>query len=115
MAFTPKKIVAKVTGGDPGGFNPMNSQFEMNSFKLTGKKFKSVPKGFLAIQPEENMIYAGFDYNPDGVINVINESFAQFFVQLNYLTQYQLRKNSLISIPTKPKVSLCSPFTISRL
>ena len=83
MAFTPKKIVAKVTGGDPGGFNPMNSQFVMGSFKLKGKKFKSVPKGFLAIQPEENMIYAGFDYNPDGVINVINESFAQFQVQLN--------------------------------
>ena len=83
MAFTPKKIVAKVTGGDPGGFNPMNSQFEMNSFKLKGKKFKSVPKGFLAIQPDENMIYAGFDYNLDGVINAINESFAQFQVQLN--------------------------------
>ena len=83
MAFTPKKIVAKVTGGDPGGFNPMNSQFVMSSFKLKGKKFKSVPKGFLAIQPDENMIYAGFDYNLDGVINAINESFAQFQVQLN--------------------------------
>ena len=83
MAFTPKKIVAKVTGGDPGGFNPMNSEFVMSSFKLKGKKFKSVPKGFIAIQPEEDMIYAGFDYIADGVINVINESFAQFQVQIN--------------------------------
>ncbi|AII43458.1 hypothetical protein KR100_08800 [Synechococcus sp. KORDI-100] len=61
----------------------MNSQFVMSSFKLKGKKFKSFPKGFLAIQPEENMIYAGFDYNLDGVINAINESFTQFQVQLN--------------------------------
>ena len=72
MAFKAKKIVAKVAGGDPGSFNPMNSEYVMSSFKLKGKKFKSVPKGFLAIQPEANMIYAGFDYNRDGVVNVTN-------------------------------------------
>ena len=83
MAFKAKKIVAKVAGGDPGSFNPMNSEYVMSSFKLKGKKFKSVPKGFLAIQPEANMIYAGFDYNRDGVINVTNESFTNFQIQIN--------------------------------
>ena len=83
MAFKSKKIVAKVAGGDPGSFNPMNSEFVMSSFKLKGKKFKSVPRGFLAIQPEANMIYAGFDYNRDEVINVTNESFTNFQVQIN--------------------------------
>ena len=61
----------------------MNSEFVMSSFKLKGKKFKSVPRGFLAIQPEANMIYAGFDYNRDEVINVTNESFTNFQVQIN--------------------------------
>ena len=83
MAFKPKKITAKVIGGDPGGFNPMNSGFVMSSFKLKGKKYKSVPKGFLAIQPEANMIFAGFDDNRDGIINVTNESFTKFQVQIN--------------------------------
>ena len=83
MAFSPKKIKAKVTGGDPFDFNPMNTEFVMSSFKIKGKKFKSVPKGFLAIQPEANMIFAGFDSNLDGVINVVNESFTKFQVQID--------------------------------
>ena len=83
MTFTPKKIKAKVTGGDPFGFNPMNSGLVISSFKLKGKKFKSVPKGFLAIQPKANMIFAGFDYNRDGVIDVTYESFTQFQVQID--------------------------------
>ena len=83
MTFQPKKITAKVKAGDIGGFNPMNSEFVMCSFKVSGKKFRSVPRGYLAIQPAANIVYAGFDYNNDGVINVVNEAFARFGVQIN--------------------------------
>ena len=83
MTFQPKKISAKIKAGGIGGFNPMNSDFVMTSFKLRSKRFRSVPKGFLAIQPDANTIYAGFDYNGDGVINVTNEAFARFLVQIN--------------------------------
>ena len=83
MAFQPRKIAAKVKAGDIGDFNPMNSDFIMASFKLRGKRFKSIPKGYLAIQPDENTIYAGFDFNRDGVVNVKNEAFARYLVQID--------------------------------
>ena len=83
MTFQPKKISAKVKAGDIGDFNPMNSDFVMASFKLRGKRFKSVPRGFIAIQPDDNTIYAGFDFNRDGVVNVQNEAFARYLVQIN--------------------------------
>ena len=69
--------------GDISDFNPMNTGFVMASFKLRGKRFKSVPKGFIAIQPDENTIYAGFDFNRDGVVNVQNEAFVRYLVQIN--------------------------------
>ena len=83
MTFQPRKISAKIKAGGIGGFNPMNTDFVMASFKLRSKRFRSVPKGFLAIQPEANTIYAGFDFNGDGVINVKNEAFAEFLIQIN--------------------------------
>jgi len=83
VSFQPKKISAKVKAGDIGGFNPMNTGFVMASFKLRGKRFKSVPKGFIAIQPDDNTIYAGFDFNRDGVVNVQNEAFVRYLVQIN--------------------------------
>ena len=69
--------------GDISDFNPMNTGFVMASFKLRGKRFKSVPKGFIAIQPDVNTIYAGFDFNRDGVVNVQNEAFVRYLVQIN--------------------------------
>ena len=83
MTFQPKKISAKIKAGDVDGFSPVDAGFVMASFKLRSKKFSSVPKGFLAIQPSVNTVYAGFDYNSDGVINVKKEAFARFPVQLN--------------------------------
>jgi len=83
MTFQPKKISAKIKAGDVDGFSPMDAGFVIASFKLRGKKFSSAPKGFLAIRPSVNTVYAGFDYNSDGVINVKKEAFARFPVQMN--------------------------------
>ena len=87
MSFKLKKINAKVTGGKVDNFNPMNSKFVISLFKLKAKQFKSVPKGFLAIQPMANMIYTGLDYNDDGVINVISEAFGRLVVPINLLDE----------------------------
>ena len=83
MSFQPKKISVKVKAGDIGRFNPFNSEFVMGSFKTSGKKFRSTPKGFFAIDPAANAIYMGFDYNNDGIISVREEAFARFTVQIN--------------------------------
>ena len=83
MSFQPKKISVKVKAGDIGRFNPFNSEFVMGSFKTSGKKFRSTPKGFFAIDPAANAIYMGFDYNNDGIISVKEEAFARFTVQIN--------------------------------
>ena len=102
MSFQPKKISAKVKAGDIGRPNPFNSDFVMGTFQMSGKKFRSVPKGFIAIDPEANTMYMGFDYNNDGIVSVINEAFARFTIQINPF-ETKTTTDKLVDKFSKPK------------
>ena len=67
-----------------GGFQSLDPTDVVASFKLKGKKNKSVPVGFFVFNPKSASVYMGFDANSDGVIAANNkEAVARFGLPLN--------------------------------
>lgn len=110
MGISPRTVKLKVKGGGSASFTTerQDEDIVLATFKARGKDFKSVPKGFLAIDPNSNLVYTGFDADQDGIINVKKDSFAQHTVQIapfsNDITASEKLANQFSSKKSKGKM-----------
>ena len=65
-----------------GGLSSHDNNMAIATFKLKGKRHKSKPMGYLAMNKDASTVHMGYDYNNDGVIEKGHkEAFARFVIE----------------------------------
>ena len=83
MDFNPKRVSARIKAAKAKDFDSNDPNIVLSSFKIRGKEFKNLPKGFVAIDQNINSIYMGYDNDNDGIIDANREAFARFTTSIN--------------------------------